>query len=156
MPKGLRSLASHPAQTSRSKPAPACAALQNPLPPSGEPQRSRRLSSPSFPETLQSLDVVFLLDPALDTKLRKNRHHLSQGEPGKLGSFAERCLTLLVSLNSEQNSPSSHQFPNGFGQITSFSFGDVPEKLVVVAVHSDAHGLAHGFASSLRLASSMI
>src|SRR2546429_9815033 len=60
------------------------------------------------------------------------------------------------SLNSEQDSSPSDQVPNSLGQVTPLFLCDFVKKLIAVAIHTDAHRLAHGFASNFSLASSII
>lgn len=102
------------------------------------------------------LEIIFLLEPALYSKFRQDRDHLPERKPGKLRSPAEGGLSLLVSLNSKQDSSAGDQVPNSLGQVTSLFLCDLLKKLIVVAIHADAHRLAHGFASNFSLASSII
>src|SRR5258708_13509637 len=107
-------------------------------------------------EIPKPLKVVFLFYPALYSKFCQDRDHLPQRKPGKLRSPAEGSLSFLVSLNSEQDSSPSDQVPNSLGQVTPLFLCDFMKKLIVCAIHTDAHRLAHGFASNFNLASPII
>src|ERR1700691_5840437 len=58
-------------------------------------------SSPSLPERRQSLEIILIFDPALYPEIGQDRHHLPQGDSGKLGSSAQRCFAFLVSFHRE-------------------------------------------------------
>src|SRR5215469_18209229 len=113
-------------------------------------------SSPDLLEILESLEIVFLFQPAFDSEFRKDCHHLSQGDPRQFRSPAKRGLSLLISLDREQDSSARHHVSDRFGQITPLLFGDLVKEIVVLAIHANAHRLAHGLASNFRLASSII
>src|SRR6516165_12036940 len=112
--------------------------------------------SPDLLEILEPLEIVFLFQPAFDPEFRKDCHHLSQGNPGQFRSPTERGHSLLISLDREQDSPTRHHVANRFGQIAPLLFGDLLKEIVVLAIHANAHRFAHGFASSFRLASSIM
>src|SRR5260370_165243 len=101
-------------------------------------------------------EVDFLSEPALYSKFSQDGDHLHERKPGKLRSPAEGGLSFLVSLNSKQDSSPSDQVPNSLGQVTPPFLCDFVKKLIVVAIHANAHRLAHRFASNFSLASSII
>ena len=65
--------------------------------------------------------MVFLFQPAFDSEVCQDRHHLSDWDPRQLRSPPERGLSVLVSLDSEQDSSARDHVSNGFGQITPSS-----------------------------------
>src|SRR5437588_3179842 len=131
------------------------------------PMRARRIpnrwppasvltQSPDLLKILEPLQVVFLFESAFDSELRQDSHHLSDRYPRQFRYPAERGLSLLISLDREQDSSARDHVANSFRQITPFLFGDLVKKIVVLAIHANAHRLAHGFASNFRLASSTV
>lgn len=121
---------------------------------------AERLHLPHFLSVLEALYIVIELQVRRHTMLGQQIYGLTDGQPGDLGCFAQRCLTGAIVFNGKHLSAFLNQSSDRLGDVLFFLSRQTTQECVFLRIYADTQGFLRlcylSSPSSRRLASSRI